>query len=84
MPVEESTGLWASFPTYWSVPGAPRLHGSAMYASLRPYLARLRQEFPFDALLAAFPPAGGSGGTGESPPLDERAGIHSERAKDGD
>src|SRR5947209_11684212 len=54
IPVEESTGLWASFPTYWSVPGAPRFHGTGMYPSLRRYLAQLRREFRFDALLAAW------------------------------
>ena len=42
-----------------------------------------RMEAVVDALVAAFPPTGGSGGTGGSPPLEERARIHSERAQDG-
>jgi glycosyltransferase involved in cell wall biosynthesis len=53
-PQETATGIPATFPTYWSVPGAPRLHGAAMYASLRAQAHRLRSEFPFDAILAAW------------------------------
>lgn len=51
---ETHTGIDASFPTYWSVPGVPRLHARAMLASLGPSMAALRREFPFDAILAAW------------------------------
>ncbi|HTE17220.1 MAG TPA: glycosyltransferase, partial [Armatimonadota bacterium] len=41
-------------PTYWSLPRARPAHAWGMYASLRPYLGRLRREFPFDVILAAW------------------------------
>src|SRR5436309_4987970 len=54
VPRETSTGIDASFPTYWSIPGRHALHGDAMYRSLRGYVANLRREFPFDVILAAW------------------------------
>ncbi len=54
VPREDSTGLPAAFPTYWSLPGLQALHGRAMYLSLRAYLRRLRREFAYDVLLAAW------------------------------
>lgn len=51
---ESQTGIEASFPTYWSVPGVPRLHPRALYASLYPFMRQLRREFRFDVILAAW------------------------------
>ena len=53
-PYEEQTGLPAIFPTFWSVPRMAPLHGRALYLSLRTSIARLRRDFPFDAILAAW------------------------------
>jgi glycosyltransferase involved in cell wall biosynthesis len=53
-PRETGTGIEVAFPTYWSLPGLPRLHGVGMYASLRSRVAALRRAFPFDAILAAW------------------------------
>lgn len=53
-PRETHTGIDAMFPSYWSVPGVPRLHATAMYQTLRPLLARVRREFPWDVILAAW------------------------------
>ena len=54
VPHETQTGLDTLLPTYWSVPKASHLHGKALYASLRPLVARIHQEFPFDVILAAW------------------------------
>lgn len=54
VPMENMTGIPATFPTYWSVPGVPRLHGRGMALSLAGYIRRLRRDFPFDVLLAAW------------------------------
>jgi glycosyltransferase involved in cell wall biosynthesis len=51
---ETHTGIDASFPTYWSVPGVPRLHARALLASLRRTMIEVRREFPYDAILAAW------------------------------
>ena len=51
---ESHTGIEASFPTYWSVPGVPRLHPRALYASLYPFMRQMRREFRFDVILAAW------------------------------
>ncbi|WP_437510887.1 glycosyltransferase family 4 protein [Sorangium sp. So ce1099] len=51
---ESHTGIDALFPTYWSIPGLPRLHARAIHASLRGTMAGLRREFPYDAILAAW------------------------------
>lgn len=53
-PREAHTGIDAAFPSYWSVPGAPRLHARAIHASLRGLMAGIRREFPWDVLLAAW------------------------------
>lgn len=53
-PHETHTGVDAIFPSYWSVPKLPRLHGAAAYHSLRPLLAQIRRDFPWDAVLAAW------------------------------
>jgi glycosyltransferase involved in cell wall biosynthesis len=47
-------GVEATYPTYWSVPAVSLCHGRLMAASLRAHLARIRAEFPFDVILAAF------------------------------
>jgi glycosyltransferase involved in cell wall biosynthesis len=54
VPHETQTGVEVRLPTYWSVPRAVELHGAGMYASLRPYLSRLRRDFSFDVILAAW------------------------------
>ncbi|XXX79305.1 glycosyltransferase family 4 protein [Sorangium sp. So ce134] len=51
---ESHTGVDALFPTYWSIPGLPRLHARAIHASLRGTMAGLRREFPYDVILAAW------------------------------
>ncbi|HEU4752137.1 MAG TPA: glycosyltransferase family 4 protein [Armatimonadota bacterium] len=51
---ELDSGLPAYFPTYWSLPRAPQLHAAGMERSLGPFLTRLRREFPFDIILAAW------------------------------
>jgi glycosyltransferase involved in cell wall biosynthesis len=54
-PVRESvTGLDATFPPFFSVPGATWLHAGAMAASLFPGMKKLREEFPWDAVVAAW------------------------------
>jgi glycosyltransferase involved in cell wall biosynthesis len=53
-PVETHTGVHAEFPTYWSWPGAGQMHARGMHASLRGRVNRLRREFPFDVILAAW------------------------------
>ena len=53
VPHETTTGIDASFPTYWSIPGRHELHGDAIYRSLRGYVEKFRRDFPFDVILAA-------------------------------
>ena len=53
-PREHHTGIDVLLPTYWSVPRVTSLHARGMYASLRPHIARLHREFPFDIILAAW------------------------------
>ncbi|HEY3283632.1 MAG TPA: glycosyltransferase family 4 protein [Armatimonadota bacterium] len=53
-PSDGSSGLEAIFPTYWSMPGRPSLHAAGMYLSLRGTLKRIRRQFPYDVLLAAW------------------------------
>lgn len=54
-PRETQTGLETFLPTYWSVPKATGLHARGLYASLRPLVARMRQEgFAFDVVFAAW------------------------------
>ncbi len=53
-PLEVVEGLRASYPSYWSIPGRPALHARGMYHSLRGQILRLRKEFPFDVILAAW------------------------------
>jgi glycosyltransferase involved in cell wall biosynthesis len=48
---ETRFGLDASFPSFWSVPGATALHGHATFLSLVPHLLRLRVSFPFDVVV---------------------------------
>lgn len=54
VPHEGQTGLDATFPTYWSLPRLQRAHAGGMALSLRGHLRRLRDEFPFDVILAAW------------------------------
>lgn len=53
-PCEKDTGIEAMFPTYWSVPHLPVLHGEGMYLSMRRHVALLRKSFPFDVILGAW------------------------------
>jgi glycosyltransferase involved in cell wall biosynthesis len=53
-PEDSRFGIPAVYPTYWSPPRLQSLHGANMHRSLRGTLRRLRQEFPFDAILAAW------------------------------
>src|SRR5262245_49915033 len=54
VPYESQDGMSIALPTFWSVPKIPTFHARGMYASLKPYIAHLRREFPFDAILAAW------------------------------
>ena len=54
VPQENFTGVEAAYPTYWSVPRIPALHGFGMYASVRSYVKQMRRDFPFDIILAAW------------------------------
>jgi glycosyltransferase involved in cell wall biosynthesis len=53
-PTDTAADIEAFYPTYWSVPGAHAMHGKRMAVSLKPHLARMRREFPFDAIVASF------------------------------
>jgi len=54
-PLRESTsGIDAVFPSYWSVPALLPAHGVAVAASTALLVRRLRREFPFDVILAAW------------------------------
>ena len=54
-PQETSTGIDATFPTWWSVPKyGVAYNGRAMYHSVRGVVGKLRKEFPFDAILASW------------------------------
>lgn len=53
-PRESQTGMETFLPAYWSAPRLTALHARALYTSVRPLVARLRREFPFDAILAAW------------------------------
>ncbi len=45
----------AQYPAFWGLPRAGvRYNGRLMYHSLRGPVARLRKQFPFDAILAAW------------------------------
>ena len=51
---EMRDGVEVSYPTYWSIPRLSDLHGDAMVRSLRRYMLRLRTEFKFDVIVAAW------------------------------
>lgn len=53
-PSEDFTGIASAFPTYWSLPRMRTAHARGMYLSLAGPVRRLRAEFPFDAILAAW------------------------------
>ena len=53
-PCDDMTGLKATFPTYWSIPGIPMLHASGMRISMRSLFRRIQKEYPFDAIVAAW------------------------------
>ena len=54
-PRENSTGIDATFPTWWSVPKyGVAYNGKAMYHSVRGVVGKLRNEFPFDVILASW------------------------------
>src|SRR5688500_4526747 len=47
-------GIPSCYPTYWSIPRAPAMHARALYHSLKGSVGRLRQDFPFDVILATW------------------------------
>ncbi|MDX1983974.1 MAG: glycosyltransferase [Bryobacteraceae bacterium] len=51
---EDAFGLDASFPVMWSIPGMHSLHARATTLSVRRFVSRLRQEFPFDIMIASW------------------------------
>jgi glycosyltransferase involved in cell wall biosynthesis len=51
---ETSSGIDALFPSYWSIPAFWPAHALAVAASTAPLLRRIRKEFPFDLILAAW------------------------------
>src|SRR6185503_15639373 len=54
-PEEVVWGISASYPTYWNLPRAGRrLHAAAMAHSLEGHVRAVRQQFPFDVILAAW------------------------------
>jgi glycosyltransferase involved in cell wall biosynthesis len=54
-PLRESTsGIDAVFASYWSIPRLWPLHGVAVAASMAPLVRKIRREFPFDVILAAW------------------------------
>jgi glycosyltransferase involved in cell wall biosynthesis len=53
-PRETQTGLETLLPAYWSLPKVTSLHARGMYASLRPHVANLYREFPFEIIMAAW------------------------------
>ena len=54
-PREDRSGMPAIYPNLWTIPrcGLPR-NGAMLTRSLRPYIRRIHDEFPFDAILAAW------------------------------
>jgi len=54
VPGETHAGIEATYPAYWSIPGVASLHGAGMYASVRGHVERIRAEFPFEVILAAW------------------------------
>ncbi len=52
--VEKHGALDVSYPVYWSVPGASRLHASAMRTSLIQRVKKLHAVSSFDVILAAW------------------------------
>jgi glycosyltransferase involved in cell wall biosynthesis len=53
-PSDDSFGIEAIYPTYWSIPSVSRFHARGMAFSLRSRLQKLRTDFPFDIILAAW------------------------------
>ena len=53
-PRERWDGLEIEYPPFFSVPGAPVVHGLGMTASLARRVAAIRREFPFEAILSAW------------------------------
>lgn len=51
---ETQTGLDATFPPFFSIPGATWLHAGGMAASLLRTMSKLRESFPWDAIVAAW------------------------------
>ena len=48
-------GVSVAYPAYWTLPRiAPQLHARALYLTARSHIRRLRETFPFDAILGAF------------------------------
>ncbi len=54
VPEEYTGGITAIYPTYWSIPRATSMHAGAMHSSLKAHVKRIRPEFPFDIVLAAW------------------------------
>lgn len=52
-PRETRFGLDAAFPSFFSVPGFPALHGHATFLSLAGYLAWVWRQFPWDVVVGS-------------------------------
>lgn len=50
---EDTSGIAATFPSYYSIPRFWPAHGLATFLSTAPLLHRMRRDFPFDVILAA-------------------------------
>jgi glycosyltransferase involved in cell wall biosynthesis len=53
-PIEIRDGITASYPSFWSVPGRPKLHGAALAKALLRHAEAIRRSFPFDIVLASW------------------------------
>jgi glycosyltransferase involved in cell wall biosynthesis len=51
---KERDGLTCCYPTYWSIPRATPIHAWGMYRSLFRHVAKVREEFKFDVILATW------------------------------
>jgi glycosyltransferase involved in cell wall biosynthesis len=52
--VETIEGVEATFAPYWSLPTVWWMHAGGMYLSARPFVKRLKKEFPFDVVVGAW------------------------------
>ena len=55
VPQENRGGMTAAYPTFWTLPRyGVAYNGAALYHSIRGQVKRLRRDFPFDVILAAW------------------------------